>query len=400
MNTRTKIGVVSMVSLNLSGVVAGSAIASIAQSFPDIPISTVQLLMTLPGLGSLFVTLIAGQLAMKISKKTLSLLGIALITIGGLLPSVFNQSIYGMMLCSIVLGSGLGFVTTINPMLVSEYFDGEERSSVMGMSTGATSLGGMILMALGGVLGASNWRHLYWVYGIGVLVFLIILFCLPKDKPRLNNPDLQVKKQSAIKMIKELNPYTLVIYVAIFVMVVAYNAYMANLSLVVFEKQIGDTALVGLINAVGTVGGILAGFGFAVIRKLTKPNTLAFGFICTGLSLLITYLGQHLVFLIIGAILSGIGMVAVMASSPFLLSMLSKPHHIPIVMTIYAFVNGLAGAFAPTIISSLGVAVGGPSLFFGFVIATVTGLVLFILQFGKRTESGQLLQPTTINEKA
>lgn len=65
-------------------------------------------------------------------------------------------------------------------------------------------------------------------------------------------------------------------------------------------------------------------------------------------------------------------------------------------MTIYAFVNGLAGAFAPTIISSLGVAVGGPSLFFGFVIATVTG---FILQFGKRTESGQLLQPTTINEK-
>lgn len=94
------------------------------------------------------------------------MLGIALITIGGLLPSVFNQSIYGMMLCSTILGSGLGFVTTINPMLVSEYFDGEERSSVMGMSTGATTLGGMILMALGGVLGASNWRHLYWVYSI------------------------------------------------------------------------------------------------------------------------------------------------------------------------------------------------------------------------------------------
>lgn len=393
MNIRTKIGVIIMVSLNLSGVVAGSAIASIAQSFPDVPISIVQLLMTLPGLGSLFVTLIAGQLAIRISKKTLSLLGIALITLGGLLPSVFNQSIYGMMLCSIVLGAGLGFVTTINPMLVSEYFDGEERSSVMGMCTGATSLGGMILMALGGILGASDWRHLYWVYCIGILVFLLVLFCLPKDVPSQERAETDKNKVSAFKMIREINPYTMVVYIAIFGMVVAYNAYMANLSLIVFEKQIGDTALVGLVNAVGTVGGIIAGFGFTFIRKFTKPNTLAFGFICTGLSLLVTYVASNIVLLLIGAVLSGIGMVAVMASSPFLLSMLSKPQHIPVVMTIYAFVNGLAGAFAPTIISSLGISVGGPSLFFGFVIAFVTGLSLIFIRFGKKAESGQLLQP-------
>ncbi|WP_162011034.1 MFS transporter [Streptococcus sp. S784/96/1] len=98
MNLKTKIGVVSMVSMNLSGVVVGSAIAAIGQSFPDLPISTVQLLTTLPGLGSLLITLIAGQLALKISKKTLSLLGIALITLGGLLSSFSNSSITVMML--------------------------------------------------------------------------------------------------------------------------------------------------------------------------------------------------------------------------------------------------------------------------------------------------------------
>lgn len=392
MNLKTKIGVVSMVSLNLSAVVAGSAIAAIAASFPDVPISTVQLLTTLPGLGSLLITLIAGQLATKISKKTLALLGVTLITIGGLLPSVLNQSIYLMLLCSMVLGAGLGFVTTINPMLVSDLFEGEERSNVMGMSTGTTSLGGMILMALGGFLGANNWRHLYWVYGVGILVFLLILFCLPKDNPQVSQEAGQQDKNSVFTSIKDTNPHTLVVYIAIFVMVVAYNAYMANLSLAIVEKGIGDTAVTGLVNAIGTVGGIIAGFGFAAIRKITKPNTLAFGFFSTALALLLTYFATNIITLALGAIFSGIGMVAVMASAPFLLSMLSKPQHIPVVMTIYAFINGLAGALAPKIVSGVGIATGTPSLLFGAILTIIVGVALIILNFGEKAESGALLQ--------
>ena len=86
-------------------------------------------------------TIVAGQCAMHVSKKKLALLGVALITIGGILPLVVNQSIIALLVCSIVLGGGIGFVTTINPMLVSEYFEGEERSNVLGLGTGVTSLG-------------------------------------------------------------------------------------------------------------------------------------------------------------------------------------------------------------------------------------------------------------------
>lgn len=71
--TKIKIGVVSMATLAMSGSVAGSAIAAISKSFPTTPISTIQLLSTLPGLGSLIISLIAGQMAMHISKKQLVL---------------------------------------------------------------------------------------------------------------------------------------------------------------------------------------------------------------------------------------------------------------------------------------------------------------------------------------
>lgn len=70
-NIKTRIGVISMASLAMAGSVTGAAIAAIAKDFPDTPISTVQLLSTLPGLGALIITLIAGQMAMRISKKTL-----------------------------------------------------------------------------------------------------------------------------------------------------------------------------------------------------------------------------------------------------------------------------------------------------------------------------------------
>lgn len=181
-NVKTRVGVISMASLAMSGSVVGSAIAAIAKDFPDTPISTVQMLSTLPGLGALIITLIAGQMAMHISKKNLVLLGVALVTIGGLIPAFWNSSMIGLLACSVILGMGVGFISTINPMLLSQYFDGEERSTMMGVNTGVTSLGSMILTGVGGYLGGENWRNLFWVFAVGIAVFLLVLFFLPNDK--------------------------------------------------------------------------------------------------------------------------------------------------------------------------------------------------------------------------
>ena len=157
-----------MATLAMSGSVAGSAIAAISKSFPDTPISTIQLLSTLPGVGSLIITLVAGQMAMRVSKKSLVLLGVALVTLGGLVPAFWNSSVAGLLACSVILGMGVGFISTLNPMILTQYFEGEERSSMMGFNTGMTSLGTMILTGVGGFLGGSNWRHLYWVFAFGM----------------------------------------------------------------------------------------------------------------------------------------------------------------------------------------------------------------------------------------
>ncbi|MFR0585128.1 MFS transporter [Lactobacillus porci] len=394
--TKIKIGVVSMATLAMSGSVAGSAIAAISKSFPTTPISTIQLLSTLPGLGSLIISLIAGQMAMHISKKKLVLLGVALVTIGGLLPAFWNSSIVGLLICSIVLGMGVGFVSTINPMLLSQYFEGEERSTMMGVNTGFTSLGSMILTGVGGFLGGSNWRHLYWVFAVGIIVFLLVLFCLPNDKVDASaaGETASKPKTSTWSVIKSLSPSVYLIYLVVFLLGIAFTAYMANLSIVVAQKNMGGTAMTGMINAVGTIGGIIAGLGFKYLRKFTKPNTLAAGFVFLIITLAVTYYFNNTIALMIAAIFSSVAMVTVMSTAPFMLSMVSAPQQIPVVMSVFAFVNGLSSAIAPKLISWCHVPAGAPSFVFAGIISAVVVVVLVATRFEKKVESGQLLADT------
>lgn len=392
-SAKTRIGVVSMATLAMSGSVASSAIAAISADFPDTPISTVQLLSTLPGLGALIITLIAGQMAMRIPKKNLVLLGVALVTIGGLIPAFWNSSMVGLLACSVILGMGVGFISTLNPMLLTEYFDGEERSSMMGVNTGMTSLGAMILTGVGGILGGQNWRNLYWVFIVGILVFLLVLFCLPKDEVQQEvvNADGKKEKVSTLSVLKELKaPVYVIIFIA-FLLGIAYTAYAANLSIVVAERGVGGTAMTGIINAVGTFGGVFAGFGLKYIRKFTKPNTLAFGFIFLLITLLLTYFFANPYVLMVAAVFAAMAMVMVMATCPFLLSMVSKPVQIPVVMSVYAFINSLSSAIAPKLISWLHVPAGVPSFIFAGAISLVVAIVLILTQFGKKVESGQFI---------
>lgn len=387
---KTRIGIVSMATLGMAGSIVGSAIAAISKSFPHTPISTIQLLSTLPGLGSLVIALIAGQMAMHVSKKKLVLLGVAMVTLGGVIPAFWNSSIVWLLICSLVLGMGIGFINTVNPMLMTEYFEGEDRSSMMGINNGMTSLGSTVLTAAGGFLGAQHWQNLYWVYSFGIIVFLLVLFLLPNDKP-VAAADKSGKKESSWQIFKSLNGSVYWIYLAVFILGVAYTAYMANLSIVVSAKNLGGTAETGVINAVGNFVGIFAGLGFKYVRKATKPNTMAAGFMFLVITLLLTYFGNNVILLAIASAFAAITMVTVMPTATFMLSMVSQPQQIPVVMSVFTFINGLSSAIAPKLIGWLHVPAGAPSFVFAGALALLVAALLLVTRFEKKVEAGNFL---------
>ena len=258
-------------------------------SFPEEPISKIQMIGTIPGLGSMLITLVVGVLAMRIPKKTLALIGILCVALGGLLPLAFHTTVNALLVCALIMGIGLGFIGTINPMLISMYFEGEERGSLMGIGTAINSIGLMVMMIIGSTLGAKNWENTYLVFLLALLIFFVVMLFLPLDKvetkgdhtAQMQGPQA---KTSLLTVIKDINKYVIWVSLLAFAVSFLYTIYPSNLSLVVAEKNFGGTAITGLVNALGTVGGLIAGFTISRINRILKDKSIATGFILLALS--------------------------------------------------------------------------------------------------------------------
>lgn len=384
---KLKVGILSMTLLNMSALVITSAFGALMASFPDEPISKIQMIGTIPSLGSMLITLVVGVLAMRIPKKILALVGILCVALGGLLPLAFHSTVNALLACALIMGIGLGFIGTINPMLISMYFEGEERGSLMGIGTAVNSIGLMVMMIVGSTLGAENWENTYLVFLLAILIFFAVMLFLPLDKVETIQPHAgqgAQNKTSLLSVLKDMNKYVLWVSLLAFAVSFLYTIYPSNLSLVVAQKNFGGTAVTGLVNALGTVGGLIAGFTISRINRFLKDKSIAIGFILLACSYLFVCYAQNIVMMVLGAGLSGIAMAMIYSTIPFYVSIIAKPFQIAIAMSIFQFLNGLGGIISPIVLAGLGVASGPSAVLFGAICCFVIGVGLIAINFGKK----------------
>lgn len=374
-----------MSALSMSALVVTSAFGAMIQYFSHVSPTTVQMIGSLPSLGALIVTLLVGWLAQRMSKKKLALGGIACIAVGGLLPLAYYADIHILLACSLLVGVGVGFITTVIPMLLSMYFaEGEERAAIMGMSTAMNALGAMVLMVLGGILGGKYWPHTYYAYLLSLPIFIMVLSFVPVDaipvKSVLNNVHQDIRKNSLLGISKYIYAIAFLTFCISFV----YTIYLTNISVLLLDKQIGGTALTGIINGVGTLGGIVTGFCIKYIRKFLPYNALAAGFFIMFLSFALVFFANNMILLLIGSIFSGIAMCLIMSTAPYEISMLARPDQIAPSMSIFIFASSCGGIISPIVLRILDVSVGYEAFILGMIVTMVITLAVFVSRFGKR----------------
>lgn len=132
-------GILSMNLLLMSKAAVGAAIAAIAKSFPSEPISKVQMVGSIPQFGQILATLLFSWLAFKFTRKNLGLVSVGIVTVSGLIPVFYASSLNLILACMVLVGFGTGIISNVGPVLMQEHFDGEERATVMGWSTGVTN---------------------------------------------------------------------------------------------------------------------------------------------------------------------------------------------------------------------------------------------------------------------
>ncbi len=268
-------------SFALTSIVALSpAIANIAVAFPDVSISAVQTLTTLPSLIAIVVILLSGHLSSIVTKKKIVAISMVLMIIGGLLPLIFHQKFYQLIIASIIFGLGYGGISPLTTALIHEHYRDDQQATVLGFQSAVVGIGGVTFSYIGGRLATIQWWYAYFAFLFFIPVLILVLM-LPKGTVTAKTSS---REQGGV-----LNPILLFYVMQAIVFCIFLYIFQTNIALLLKERNLGDAALSGQIlsiqSAASIVSGLLGGMILNRLKKFSLPTII----FCVGISQLIIY---------------------------------------------------------------------------------------------------------------
>ena len=238
-------------------------LGQIQSHYPDVSVSLVQMLITAPALLSMIVAVISGGLVVKISKKKLLLFAALVAGITGFLPYLAD-SFWLLFLSRTLYGIALGLACTLNTAVVAEFFEGDERVSVMGIQAASIGVGMVIITTAGGKLGSLGFTYSYLTNIIGFLSLIVLFVMLPEtgvskvtntEKIRLNKRVFQVAFLGFLE----------------FLFLITFTT---NIAMHLSGRLAGDSAVSGILTGVFSGSQIVMGLVLGYVTKVTRKATL------------------------------------------------------------------------------------------------------------------------------
>ena len=299
-DNRIKIGIYFAATLMMGVIGVSGALATIGTHF-DKNITMITFgIISIPCVVVIPVTLIAGKLMDRFSKKSLTLIGILLILIGGTVPA-FLDSFTAIMVFRGVFGVGIGFVQSLCSALVAEYFEGEERSRVQGHMTSAQMIGCAIMVFVGGWLGSVGWNLTFLVYLFAVISLIGVIVFIPYKKPIYQIPNSEKSTKEPIKITKNAWGWI----VLMFLFYVIGQVYSNSVSSLVADREIGNAMQSGLSIAFFCIGGMITGLIYWRILAKAGRFTYTLGLLLLVISYLIMIFGNNIFLIYIGSLICG-----------------------------------------------------------------------------------------------
>lgn len=372
---KTEIGILSSCYVAVSYLTFAPIVASIAESFPNVGLSLIQMVVTLPCLMFIVFSPLSGRLMQSFPKRTLILVSIALVFLSGMLLYAFHSSFYLILLGSAVMGCGSGLLMPTVNALICENFDDARRGAMMGLNATFVALGGLSFTFLSGQLARFGWNMSFLVFFIAVPVFLIAWFFLPRAS----------EKQAAAAASAggfELSPMVIALFVIGFIYFCLQNAFNTNASVYVDELSLGDAGMAGLVSMMSPLGGILGGILFGVLASRLGKQIETAALLFAGAGFLIAGFLPSLGAVLGGGLLVGIAYALFNAAGTLLLSRKLRPENNDFTVSVYlAFVN-LGAALSPYVVNTasafLGSAASAKFLFCGSLIS-LCGVISAVL---------------------
>ncbi|MBP2058306.1 MFS family permease [Lactobacillus colini] len=172
----------------IPGVSATNALLpNLQHSFPTVAKPLLQSFISLPALPQFIFLLLAPLFTRAIGKRNTILLGTGLWTISGILPIVLND-FYAILASRLILGASLGLIQPIGTAMISDYYSGNAKNTMLGIQSSVIGIAGSIFTYIIGALIADNWKHAFYIYLVGILVFFVTWLIIPNKRDTSNVP--------------------------------------------------------------------------------------------------------------------------------------------------------------------------------------------------------------------
>lgn len=284
-------------------------LGQIADHFDTVSVNYVQMLVTVPSFISMVIALASGKLVMIISKKRLLLFASLVALISGFAP-LFADSFALLFVSRAVYGITMGVATTLNTAVVAEFFEGDERVSVMGIQGASVGAGMVLVTTVAGWIAKNDFRNAYYLNVIGLAAFILLFLFLPETGvvKSENKEDVHMNKDVFI-----LSFFCMME----FFFLITFNT---NIAMHLSGALAGDTSASGILTGVFSGVQIVAGLVLGYITRITKKMTMSWAMLSLAIGTFLIFLApSNMLLLVVGAFFCGIsqgvfiptGMVAV-----------------------------------------------------------------------------------------
>ncbi|WP_289027877.1 MFS transporter [uncultured Paraglaciecola sp.] len=259
------------------------------------------LLITLPALGAVIFAPIAGKLIDKYGAYPSVIIGMFLYGLFGA-GAIFLEGAFWVFTNRLLLGGLTALVMASSTVLISQWYQGQERLIMIAKQGMAIELGGVIFLFFGGILAAQYWALPFLLYLTAWLFLIMLLLYVPRnsvaslDKSETENDEQIVPDGLSLKSIYLFSVLSMGTFFTIFVLL-PFAMHTQGYD----EQQVGI-----LLSSISLVAVIAASFMPRLSKVFGEPKLLATAFIVYGIAF-ICFIQTGLILLIVGAIFSGIG---------------------------------------------------------------------------------------------
>ncbi len=207
----------AILSISLLTVMASAAVspalAKIRQAFPAADITLIKLVLTLPSLLIIPFSLLSGFLAARMKKKNVLLIGLVIYFLGGV-GGGFAQNITQLLIIRGLFGIGVGLIIPLSTSLIADFYEGAERTKVMGLSGSVSHMGGVIFLLLSGWLACMSWRYAFGVYSLSLVTAIMLMVWLPEPVPKKTGAPVKAKLPGGVYWCAALGALMMVAFYA------------------------------------------------------------------------------------------------------------------------------------------------------------------------------------------